>query len=109
VDPMGGLWIATDGNQRTGAADGLWALETDGPSRGTGKAFFRVPIGAELCGPRFTSDGETLFLAVQHPGGDDGATFENPATRWPDFDARIPPRPAVVFIQNRNGGVIGRA
>lgn len=109
VDPMGGLWISTDGNQRTGSADGLWALETDGPARGTGKAFFRVPIGAELCGPRFTPNGETLFVAVQHPGDDDGATFEDPATRWPDFDARIPPRPAVIFIQNRNGGLIGRA
>ncbi|MGB6318034.1 MAG: PhoX family phosphatase, partial [Litorimonas sp.] len=65
VDPQGGLWIATDGNERTGATDGLWAMETQGERRGTGKAFFRVPVGAELCGPRFTADGRTLFVAVQ--------------------------------------------
>lgn len=109
VDPMGGLWISTDGNERTGSADGLWALETDGPERGTGKAFFRVPIGAELCGPRFTPDAQTLFVAVQHPGDSGGATFESPATRWPDFNPATPPRPAVVAIQNRKGGPVGRA
>ncbi len=30
--------------------------------------FYRVPIGAELCGPCFTASREHLFLAVQHPG-----------------------------------------
>jgi len=108
VDPMGGLWVATDGNEGTGAADGLWAMETDGQSRGTGRAFYRVPVGAELCGPRFMPDSKTLFVSVQHPGASDGATFENPATRWPDFDPRMPPKPAVVSIQNKGGDAIGR-
>ena len=108
IDPSGGLWIATDGNERTGAADGLWAMETDGPARGTSRAFFRVPVGAELCGPRFTDDGETLFLAVQHPGDGDGASFENPTTNWPDFEAGQPPRPAVVAIRRKGGGPVGR-
>ncbi len=109
VDPSGGLWVATDGNERTGAADGLWAMETDGDRRGTGRAFFRAPIGAELCGPRFTPSGDTLFVAVQHPGDADGATFENPATRWPDFAPQTPPRPSVMAIQRRGGGKVGRA
>jgi len=109
VDPMGGLWIATDGNEGTGAADGLWAMDTDGQSRGTGRAFFRVPIGAELCGPRFTPDGQSLFVSVQHPGASDGATFENPATRWPDFKPSAPPRPAIVVIQNKSGRAVGRS
>ncbi len=107
IDPFGRLWIATDGNERTGAADGLWALETEGEGRGTGRCFFQCPIGAELCGPRFTPDGTTLFVAVQHPGDGDGATFEAPTTRWPDFGAADPPRPAVVAIRREDGGVVG--
>ena len=107
VDPSGRLWVATDGNERTGAADGVWALETDGDRRGTGRAFFRAPVGAEVCGPRFTGDGTTLFVAVQHPGDGRGATYENPTTRWPDFGEASPPRPAVVAIRRKDGGPVG--
>ena len=99
------MWVATDGN--IGSADGVWAIETDGPLRGTGKAFFRAPVGAEVCGPRFTPDGKTLFVAVQHPGAGERATFEAPTTRWPDFDPEVPPRPSVVAIYREDGGQIG--
>lgn len=107
IDPNGRLWISTDGNDRTGAADGLWAMETTGERRGTSRAFFRTPIGAEMCGPIFTDDGKTLFLAVQHPGDTEGATFEKPSTRWPDFENNVPPRPSVIAIRNLSGKVIG--
>lgn len=120
VDAEGRLWIATDqgGNwsRTSGTADGLWALATSGPERGTGRMFFRVPVGAELCGPCFTPDGETLFLAVQHPGTDGTkrfkkfarrSTFEDPATRWPDFEDGMPPRPSIVVITKKGGGRIG--
>ncbi len=107
VDPSGRLWIATDGNEATGANDGLWALATDGDKRGTGRAFFRAPNGAEVCGPRFTPDGKTLFLAVQHPGDGRGTSFEAPSTRWPDFAERMPPRPSVVAIRRQDGADIG--
>jgi secreted PhoX family phosphatase len=111
VDHMGRLWIATDGNsaKATGRTDGVWALETEGALRGTGKLFFRCPAGAELCGPAFTPDDETLFVAVQHPGESESgapATFENPATRWPDFRAGMPPRPSILAITKRGGGRI---
>ena len=115
IDAEGRLWIATDGNsggtseKSTGRTDGLWALETEGPGRGTSKLFFRVPTGAELCGPCFTPDMETVFLAVQHPGEsetDTPATFESPATRWPDFKDGVPPRPAVVAVTRKGGGKI---
>ena len=109
VDPSGRLWVATDGNERSGgnAADGVWAVETDGPGRGTGRAFFRAPVGAEVCGPRFTPSGDTLFAAVQHPGDGRGASFEAPTTRWPDFAAASPPRPSVVAIRRKDGGPVG--
>ncbi len=102
IDPAGRLWVATDGNEDTGAADGIWAMETTGDRRGTGKAFFRAPAGAEVCGPKFTPDGRTLFLAVQHPGDGSGTTFENPRTRWPDFEDGMPPRPSVVAVRRES-------
>ncbi|MBY0565487.1 MAG: PhoX family phosphatase [Hyphomonadaceae bacterium] len=107
IDPRGRLWVATDGNEFTGADDGLWALETEGALRGAGRAFFRAPVGAEVCGPRFAPDGRTLFLAVQHPGDGSSASYEAPTTRWPDFDAATPPRPAVLAIRRNDGGAVG--
>ena len=112
IDALGRLWIATDGNSAsaTGRTDGVWAVETDGARRGTSKLFFRVPVGAELCGPCFTPDLKTLFVAVQHPvDGEDGkaSTFDNPLTRWPDFNPGMPPRPAIVAITRKGGGTIG--
>jgi secreted PhoX family phosphatase len=111
IDSKGRLWIATDGNSQkaTGRADGLWALETDGELRGTSKHFFRVPAGAEMCGPFFTPNDETLFLAVQHPGeSEEGqpASYEKPNTRWPDFKDGVPPRPSVVVVTKQGGGKI---
>jgi uncharacterized protein len=116
VDNQGRVWIATDGNamSKTGRSDGLWGLETEGALRGTSKLFFRVPVGAEMCGPFFTPDDETLFLAIQHPGEADEndpnappTHFENPPTRWPDFKPDMPPRPSVLVITRRGGGKIG--
>ena len=112
-DGRGRLWIATDGNNRraTGRADGIWAVETEGPRRGTARHFLRVPVGAEMCGPCFAPGDETVFVAVQHPGepDEDGAlgSFENPSTRWPDFSPDLPPRPSVVAVTRQGGGRIG--
>jgi secreted PhoX family phosphatase len=115
IDAEGRLWIATDGNtlRRTGRADGIFALETEGAARGTSKLFFRVPNGAEMCGPELTPDLETFFVAVQHPGEADQddpnarpAIYDNPSTRWPDFKEGVPPRPSVVAITRRGGGKI---
>jgi secreted PhoX family phosphatase len=116
VDNMGRLWISTDGNSfsTTGRTDGLWALDTEGAARGTSRHFFRCPVGGELCGPIFTPDDETLFVAVQHPGrgGDDWpgfnrvSTYDDPSTRWPDFKPGMPPRPSVLAITKRGGGKI---
>ncbi|GJL81631.1 MAG: hypothetical protein DHS20C01_12650 [marine bacterium B5-7] len=120
IDHQGRLWVCTDQGsgwkRKSATADGVWALETEGERRGTGKMFFRVPVGAEICRPCFSSDDTTLFVAVQHvaadgtkdyPGFERDSTFDDPATRWPDFDNAMPPRPSVVAITRRGGGKIG--
>ena len=121
-DAQGRLWIATDQgsiwSRRTNKMDGLYAVETEGERRGLSRLFFQAPVGAELCGPSFTPDDETVFVAVQHPATDGvkdwkpfgrESTFEDPATRWPDFKVDMPPRPAVVAIRKKGGGRIGVA
>lgn len=102
--PTGSLLVATDGQPRgLGINDAFHFVPLTGPERGHVQQFCTVPVGAEACGPAFTPDGQTLFLAVQHPG-DDG-TIEEPLSSFPD--ANRPARPAMVSIWKDGGGVIG--
>jgi secreted PhoX family phosphatase len=119
-DYQGRLWIATDQGaawkKASGTADGIWAVDTQGAARGTSKMFFRVPVGAEMCGPLFAPDDRTFFCAVQHPSTDGTqawasfgrkSSFADPATRWPDFKPDMPVRPSVVVVTKQDGGIIG--
>ena len=78
--------------------------------------FFRAPVGAEVAGPGFTPDGQSLFLSVQHPAKDGGKSyagferesrFEVAATHWPEFDPAGPLRPSILVITRQGGGRIG--
>jgi uncharacterized protein len=102
------MWVQTDGAPTAaGVADAIYAIDTEGPGRGLPKMFFTSPTGAEVCAAIMTPDQQTMFITVQHPAEDPGSTFEKPSTRWPDFKAEIPPRPSVVAVTKRGGGVIG--
>ncbi|MBB1488161.1 PhoX family protein [Oceanospirillum sediminis] len=119
VDNQGRLWVTTDQGEnwgQSGSADGIWAVETRGKHRGAARMFFRVPVGAEMASPTFTPDDKTMFISVQHPGSDGSkqypdfareSTFSDPLTRWPDFRSDTPPRPSLVVISKKDGGVVG--
>jgi secreted PhoX family phosphatase len=66
--------------------------------------FFSSVAGSEVCGPEFTPDNRTLFLAIQHPG--EGGTFEKPISTWPDHQGL--PRPSVITIQAFDSRRIGQ-
>lgn len=104
-DLAGNMWIATDGQASSiGYNDAVHAVPVEGPMRGALKQFFSAPAGSEICGPEFTPDNKTLFLAIQHPG--EGGTFEKPISQWPDRAGM--PRPSVIIIQAFDSREIGR-
>jgi secreted PhoX family phosphatase len=92
-DTEGNLWISTDGNA-LGSNDGVFRVPVAGPDRGKVEQFLTVPLGAEACGPLLVDNNRSLFVAVQHPGELDGATFEEQLATWPHTDDF--PRPSVV-------------
>jgi uncharacterized protein len=113
LDARGILWIQTDissaamhksefanlGNNQMLACD---------PTTGEIRRFLTGPIGCEITGATFTTDGKTLFVNIQHPGeGPDAFTKEGDVKRsstWPDGTR---PRSATVAIRRHDGGVIG--
>ncbi|WJY90484.1 PhoX family protein [Corynebacterium confusum] len=100
-DSHGNLWISTDGNALE-SNDGLYAVTTEGETRGELKCFLTVPTGAETCGPIVTD--ERVMVNVQHPGEDDEAAFDEPSSHWPD-GSNSTPRPAVVVVWKDNGNI----
>ena len=104
-DKNGSLWIASDGFNRHGKADGIWACEVNGNNKARSKYFLRAPDGAEICSPCFTPDQKTMFCSVQHPGA--GSSFAAPSTRWPDFEKDVPPRPSVIAVTHATDEIIG--
>lgn len=104
-DSLGNLWISSDGAQKAGIADGIWSTQVSGDKKALTKRFLSAPKGAEVCGPFFTPNDETLFCSIQHPA--EGSSYSRPSTRWPDFSDTLPPRPSVVAITKIGGGRVG--
>lgn len=110
-DPAGNLWVVTDimtthlnADERytTFQNNGMFFVPTTGSKAGIAMQFASAPCEAELTGPSWTPDRQTLFLAVQHPGESYGmrtAALAPPrGSNWPSARLNDPPRPGVVAI-----------
>ena len=57
-------------------------------------------------GPCLTPTNGTLFVSIQHPGRTDDSDLATAISHWPDGDPH-PPRPSVVVVTKKDGGIIG--
>lgn len=96
-DAQGQLLVAT-ATRLPDVANGLFAVPVQGASRGRGRRLYAAPRGAAMGGASALPASTTLVAAVRHPGARPGASFANPATRWPAFEAALPPRSLVVAL-----------
>lgn len=105
-DLSGNLWMTTDMSGSAMNKEGspylpfknnsLYVIPRYGADAGKVIRVATAPRDAELTGPWFSPDGETLFLSVQHPG-EQTTDLNNPTSLWP-FDADNIPKPSVVAI-----------
>jgi uncharacterized protein len=84
----GGVWIGAD-------ASGIAYAD---------ERFTRVsqvyvhPVGAVIGGVAPGPDNRPLFAAIRHPGAAPGASYNNPATRWPTLRPDMPPQTVVIAL-----------
>lgn len=97
-DSDGALLVGTDRGARPGALpEALYRVPTDGAGKGQPSLLSAMPVGAAASGAAVAADG-TLLVAVAHPGAAAGASWADPATRWPSFRANEPPRSTVMIL-----------
>ncbi|MCX7595770.1 MAG: DUF839 domain-containing protein [Fischerella sp.] len=149
IDKNGNVWMVTDtstgklnkavknrtdDNGKPAVISGLfgnnaiWFIPTKGEDAGRAFLFGTGPMECEITGPCFTSDEQTMFLAIQHPGEANGIrqnqAFETReflvttttgeeflqtrqvpiGSNWPGKTTGAPPKPAVVAVI-KTGGV----
>ncbi|HYP03285.1 MAG TPA: alkaline phosphatase PhoX [Cyanobium sp.] len=133
VDRSGNIWMLTDRSTRSSSLDvfgnnSCWVLPRSGPAAGQALCFATGPMESELCGPCFDTAQTTLFLAVQHPGEDNGTRLEGAqeaqahalvdregqpfeqlrwvplGSNWPSGVPGRAPRPGLVAIRRLGGG-----
>jgi hypothetical protein len=140
IDPQGNVWMVTDMSSDTINSPGkdlrgqvgnnaIWFIPTSGDNAGTAYRFAMGPMECELTGPFLTSDQQTLFLSVQHPGEANGTrqdgksqtrTFTLKTTtgesfqqtrqvpigsNFPSKQSNDPPKPTVVAIRRISGTI----
>jgi secreted PhoX family phosphatase len=99
LDAAGQLWIGTDqGGAVSATADGLFIMQTGGPSKFLIAQAYLAPIGAAIGGAAFDAHTGTVFGMVRHPGATPTASFDAPATRWPTLRPDTPPQSTVIGL-----------
>jgi len=135
VDRSGNIWMLTDRSTRSSSLDvfgnnSCWVLPRSGPAAGQALCFATGPMESELCGPCFDTTQTTLFLAVQHPGEDNGTRLKGAqeaqahalvdregqpfeqlrwvplGSNWPSGVPGRAPRPGLVAIRRLGGGAL---
>ncbi len=97
LDTQGQLWIGTDQNGDTSTtADGLFIMQTQGPSKYLLTNAYLAPAGAGVGGTAFA--GNTTITVARHPGATPVATMADPATRWPTLRPDMPPQTTVMGL-----------
>lgn len=103
-DKNGNMWMTSDiadydlnsAEYKSFGNNSLFYIPLSGSSAGVPHRLISAPRDAEITGPCFSEDGKTLFLSIQHPGGNT-TDIASPTSHWPDKVKGIP-RPAVVAI-----------
>ena len=96
-DRNGLVWIQTDGDDGNAgdfAGMGNNQMLVGDPVTGEIARFMTGPNGCEVTGLTWSADRRTMFVGIQHPGGD-----------WPDGGAL--PRSAVIAVKRTDNGIIG--
>ena len=94
VDARGGLMLGTDTDGVVGpAAQSLWLMDEGGT-----RPIYGAPRAAGIGGAAASPDGRVIFTVARRPGAEQGATFDRPSTRWPEFEPGVPPRSALLSL-----------
>ncbi|MEM1155325.1 MAG: PhoX family phosphatase, partial [Pseudomonadota bacterium] len=102
ADPMGRLFIGTDGSQPDGLQDQLTVLDTNSDNPEPKRLFVGVNSD-EITGFTMTPDRRTAFINMQHPGNGDPSATNFPAP----FDGVTIPRDCTIVLTRKDGGIIG--
>jgi secreted PhoX family phosphatase len=100
LDGQNQLWIGTDQQGDTSqTADGLFIMQTQGPSQYLINPAYLAPEGAAIGGVAFA--GAATITIARHPGATPGATMADPSTRWPTLRPGMPPQTTVIGLVNQ--------
>jgi uncharacterized protein len=97
-DSSGLVWIQTDGddsNEGDFAGMGNNQMLVGDPVTGEIARFLTGPNGCEVTGLCWSADRRTMFVGIQHPGGD-----------WPDGGDALP-RSSVIAVKREDNGLVG--